>query len=127
MANLYVRNTIREWLSSSVIPFYDTVNLEQNPQDPMWCTVDWGFSFADRTTFCNTIEEDGSFQIVYFGKPGIGDEELLEAAEKDMELLMEQIDPNYRLTLDTFSAAEDFLEENFYGVSFLVSYRYQRS
>lgn len=126
MTSFYVRDTIRNWLQLGAIPYYDTVNQEQNPLDAQWCTVDWGFSFTERMNYCDDFLEDGSFNVVFFGPIGQGDSVLIPDAESDMELLMTRIDPTNRLTLMAYSAAEDFSDENYYGVSFNVEYEYQR-
>lgn len=127
MASRLVRETVRDWLTTfSALPFYDTVNIEQNPIEDAWCTVDWGFSFPTKTTYCNDIREDGTFQVIFFGPVGQGDDELIMSAETTMELLLSQVDPTGRVSLTQYNGAEDFADENYYGISFLVDYEFQR-
>lgn len=126
MADLYVRNLVRSWLVSGVVPYYDTVNIEQDPEEDLWCTVDWGFSFPSLMTYCGEVQHEGSFRVLYFGLPGIGDQAVLAAAEIDMASLMSQMDPNKQLALIGISSAEDVLEENYFGVAYSVDYEYTR-
>lgn len=130
MASLYVRQKVRGWLGdpSMTVPFYNTTNEEQTPADNIWCTLDFGFSEREVQTFCRgLISEDGEFEVVYFGQPGIGDVALLQAAEADMTTLMAQTDPTFKLALTQCSAPEEFTDGDAgmeYGVAFQVEYSY---
>lgn len=130
MASLYVRQTVRTWLQDPTmsVPFYNTTNEEQSPNDAIWSTID--FSFADREimTFCGgDVSEEGEFEVVYLGQPGIGDVALLTAAEADIKTLMAQRDPTNKLILTSRSAPDEFTQGDAkleYGVSFFVNYTY---
>jgi hypothetical protein len=125
MSSLYVRNLVRTWLAATPVPFYDTVNLEQNPTDPVWKTVDWGFPSRERDTFCGQYQESGAIGIAYFGQPGKGDSDLLVQAEADITALMAQLDPTAALVLEDRGAPFDFRQGNVYVVEFQVEYVYR--
>ena len=68
MSALYVRQTVREWLARPelTVPFYDTVNVEQNPSDEVWSTASFDASFRERLTFCeDSWIEEGDINVVY--------------------------------------------------------------
>ena len=54
MSSSYVRETVRAWLSdaSMSVPFYDTVNTDQNPMEDIWVTADFDSLFREKSTFC---------------------------------------------------------------------------
>ena len=127
MADRYVRRLVESWITANfATPYYPTVNTEQDPADPVWCTVDWGFSYPQRLTLCNDQLIDGTIQVAFLGPVGIGDDALLQAAEADMVLLMQQVDPNGKLELELQGAPEDFRQDRYYSVMFTVDYRYAR-
>lgn len=125
MTSRYVRTEVRNWLLQGNVPYYDTVNLEQNPTDPIWSTVDWGYADRQMTTYCHNHVEEGSFNVVFFGDPGVGDDALLAAAEADMDLLLLRVDPNARLTLTNYNAPFSFRQEEHFALEFNVTYEYQ--
>lgn len=130
MSSLYVRQTVRGWLADPAMatPFYNTTNEEQAPNDAIWCTLDFGYADRERLTFCQgDISEEGEFEVVYLGRPGVGDVALLTAAEADMKTLMAQRDPSNKLILTARSAPDEFTQGDAqleYGVSFSVDYTY---
>ena len=124
MASRYVRSKVREWLSQGSIKFYDTVNNEVDPSDLVWNTVDWTYSTRTADGYCRNIEE-GSFTIEYFGRPGIGDDSLLKAAEEHIEAFMKQADEDSKLFLINFDPPSDFRESEYYIVEVVVSYEYR--
>lgn len=130
MSSLYVRQQVRGWLSdpAMTVPFYNTINEEQAPNDPIWATVDFSYSDREVLTFCGgDVSEEGEFEVVYLGQPGTGDVALLTAAEADIKTLMAQRDPSNKLILTSRSAPDEFTQGDAqleYGVSFFVEYTY---
>lgn len=125
MANRYVRRTVESWIANYMVtPYYQSVALDPAPIDPVWCSIDWGFAFPRRITFCNEQLQEGNFQLVFFGRAGLGDDDLLTQAEADIELLKTAVDPTHKLVLESFSAPDDFVQEQYYGVSFTIEYTY---
>lgn len=130
MSALYVRQTVREWLARPElsVPFYDTVNIEQNPSDEVWCTAAFDASFRDRLTFCeNSWVEEGDVTILYTGLPGVGDAVVLAAAEADMLTLMSFRDPNNKLRLTAVDPPREASAGSVnqgYQISYLVEYEH---
>lgn len=129
MSSFYVRQMVETWLKdpAMVIPYYDTINEEQDPQDDMYCTGRFNSSFRETTTFCqgNTLEE-GEVEVTYFGQAGIGDNALIQALEADMVTLMAQRDPDTKLTLTQRSAPFEFSGGSAgqkYGLSIYIDYQ----
>lgn len=133
MSALYVRQTVREWLSRPDfdVPFYDTVNTEQNPSDDVWCTATFDANFRERLTFCeNSWVEEGDINVVYTGLPGVGDSVVLAAAEADMLTLMSIRDPNDKLRLTAVDPPREASAGSVnqgYQISYLVEYEYQEN
>ena len=130
MASLYVRQKVRGWLQdpAMAVPFYNTTNEEQSPNDDIWSTLEFGFADRETLTFCNGIaEEQGEFEVVYLGQPGVGDVALLTAAEADIKTLMAQRDATNKLILTQSNPPEEFTQGDAqmeYGVSFSIEYSY---
>lgn len=129
MSSLYVRNTVRGWCRDPAmrLPFIDTVNVEESPPGPQWSTLAFVTSQSQTASYCGHMAEQGSFDYIALGVAGIGDLELIEAAEADVALLLQKIDPLGRLTLLRASPPEDFLQGGsspWYTVSCVISYSY---
>lgn len=124
MASLYVRKAVKGWLASGPVPFVDTVNLEEDPRDDVWCTVQWMPGSNEVLDYCRNTLERAAFQLVFFGKPGIGDEHLLEQAEIGLANLLGQSDNAKKLQLMGANTPEDFSIGNHFGIQFIVDYEY---
>lgn len=125
MSSHYVRTTVKNWVKGGTVPFYDTVNVEQNPTDPIWLTLDWGIPFRTVDTFCRETTEEGTIAFVFFGNAGIGDDDLLAAAETFMDAVMLKSDTSGRLVLLDQGAAFDFRQEEHFCIEFQVTYEYR--
>lgn len=132
MASLYVRETVAQWLTlpGMTLPYVDTINREQDPQHPVpWATLMFISGVTSTVTYCGGMEERGAFDYVALGRAGIGSHDLIAAAEHDLALLMQQNDPNGRLTLLHASPPEDFMQGGsvpWYTVSMIVEYLYEQ-
>lgn len=130
MSSVYVRDTLRSWAATSeglVLPFYDTVNIEQRPDVPQWATLAFIQGSTEVVTYCGAIQERGVVDYVAFGLPGAGDNDLLEAAEHDVAILLSKVDRAGRLTLLRAGPPEDFFQAQgvpWYSVSFSLDYIY---
>ena len=131
MSDLYVRKQIREWMNDPAMetPFYDTVNAATNPQDDIWVTADFNAISREKLTFCDgSWLEDGDVSLIYNGLPGVGDEAIFMAAEKDIGVLMSQRDATRQLVITNRSAINDFSggsTNQAYQIEIIVSYEYQ--
>lgn len=124
MSSRLVRRQVETWMGAMTTPFYNTVNMEQDPTDNMWVTVEYNIPLKNTATFCGDTIEEGNFTVAFFGQPGIGDDALLTAAELDMRVLMQQVDVSGSVTLTNRSAPMDFRQGEWYIVEFTVDYEY---
>lgn len=125
MASRYVRTMVRDWMNQGNVTFYDTVNFEVDPQDAIWSSAEWMYSNRTIDTFCGTALEEGTFTIAFFGRPGIGDDTLLEAAEEEIALLMSRVDSSGKLILLDFDPPKDFREGEHYVAEVMVGYEFR--
>jgi len=130
VSSKYVRDLVEEWLGdvAMVIPYYPTINEEQNPDDDMWCSAEFGSNLRDTVTFCGgTVIEEGEIVVDYLGQAGKGDDVLLTALEVDMITLMAKRDPANKLVLTQRSAPFEFSggsADRWYGLSIYVDYQF---
>lgn len=129
MSSLYVRQKVRQWAAAAAalegLPFYDTVNREQDPGDPMWATAEFLSASNAASTYC-ADEETGTVDLLFMARGGGGDEVLLAAAETAMAVFMTNTDT--KLVLDRNGPPEDFPAGGgvpWFVVLFPVSYTYQ--
>ncbi|RLC00593.1 MAG: hypothetical protein DRH90_18125 [Deltaproteobacteria bacterium] len=111
MSSSIVRTLVEGWLNdvAMTVPYYPTVNEDQNPQDNIWCTADFSSSFREAMTFCNGYtNEQGEVEVIYYGLAGIGEDALIAAVEADMATMMAQRDPANKLVLMNRSAPYTF-------------------
>ncbi len=129
MSSRYVRVLVEGWLKDVTmgVPYYLTINTEEDPQDDVWCTVDFSASFRDTITFCEGhTTEEGEVEIQYFGLPGKGYDTLIQAIETDMITLMAQRDPQGKMVLMRRSAPFETSggsAKTMYGLSIYVDYQ----
>lgn len=130
MSSIRVRNLVRAWLSDAAMttPFYDTVNIDQNPMDDIWVTADFDSLFRERLTFCESSwQEEGDITLVYTGQPGIGDGPLMSQAETDVKTLMSFRDSSEKLTLTSVDGPNEFSAGSAnqgYQIEFVVTYTF---
>lgn len=130
MSSFYVRQVVEGWLEDAAmaVPYYQTINEENNPQDDIWATADFTSSLRDTITFCQGItSEEGEVEVQYFGLPGIGYSALIQAIEADMVTLMAQRDPQGKLVLMNRSAPFETSvgsAKSMYGLSIYIDYQY---
>jgi hypothetical protein len=125
MSTLHARTLVHSWAAAQALPFYDTVNVEQNPADPIWFTIEWDIPFGDPLTYCGDKLLEGSFSLVFFGTSGETAIPLLTAAEPVVQSFMANVDPSGNLTLLDCGVAEDFWsggDAPLFGIAFRVSY-----
>jgi len=129
MSSNYVRVLVEGWLKdvAMTVPYYLTINTEENPQEDQWCTADFSSNYRDRLTFCEGLtSEEGEVEIQYFGLPGTGYSALILAVEADMITLMAQRDPQGKCVLVRRSAPFETSSgsaKQMYGLSIYVDYQ----
>lgn len=129
MSASYVRAKVEQWCEevSQVTgePFYKTINLDNDPQDPVWWTVEFMSLFSEGLLCKKNYTETGVVRVVFIGQPGLGWEDTINALESVIPLLMEKVDPSRRLELADF---EPVVEESLgsaepnYVVSVSINY-----
>lgn len=128
MSSLYVRQLFEGWLQdpAMTVPYYPTVNMEQNPIDDLWMTAEFGSSYRDVVTVCSNQEiEEGEVEVLFFGLPGQGYTAVLTALETNIGILMSRTDPNNKLTILRRSGPVEYTRgdaENFYIASCFIDY-----
>lgn len=128
MSALYVRNMVRSWLNDAAldVPFFDTVNLEQNPQVDTWVTAEFETTLRDKLSFCEWKEE-GEVLLVFTGVPGVGDGALLAAAEKDVKTLLAFRDPTRQLLVTAVQGIQEYSGGSAnvgYQIEIILDYEY---
>jgi len=119
---------VRSWLNdpSLDVPFFDTVNLEQNPQVDTWVTAEFETTLRDKLSFCEWKEE-GEVLLVFTGVPGVGDGALLAAAEKDVKTLLAFRDPTRQLLVTAVQGIQEYSGGSAnvgYQIEIILDYEY---
>ena len=133
MSSFYVRSTVKTWAElpavAAIAPFYDTINFEVIPRDDIWFTAEFEPEFDELMTVCGDINEEGLINFIFQGNPGVGDSDLLIAAETAVDEILKQADPTGDLVLGKRYAPEEYsggTATNVYEVSVSVEYVYRR-
>jgi hypothetical protein len=106
--------------------YEDTENEMPGSHSTPWVTLEWGIGFVDRITYCGEKVEEASFNVVFLGKPGVGDLDLIKDAEAVMATFMAKVDATGALQLTAQGFMETFSDRHdYFCVSFPVEYRYQ--
>ena len=128
MSSRAVRKAVRGWLGGLTTPYYDTINTDHNPTDPIWMTVEFSSFGYTKETYCLDWLEDGDITLTFFGQPGVGDDALLAQSEADVTKFFSNVDPAGKLTLESRSAPEDLYATEdgpIFGVTFRIGYSFR--
>lgn len=131
MSSVYVREKVREWaqLPSITVPYYDTINVEEQPTEDIWFTAEFETEYSEKITFCGQTAEEGLINFVFETNAGVGDEALITTAENTVATILEQNDPTSDLTLELAYAPEEYTggsADSGYRVSISVEYYHRR-
>lgn len=127
MSSLYVRDLVRQWVGALPIPFYDTVNREQNPPERLWSTVVFVSTTRAQADYCQGQHERGTFDLVVLSEAGGGDAAALAQAEAALAALMMNRDPAGLLILTQAGAFDEFPQPGaarWFTLSATVDYLY---
>ena len=125
MAWSSVRTLLETWLKASPYPFYNTVNEEQRPIEPIWLTIIYGFDHGNIANYCRDRIENSSFTLVHYGDPGIVWNALMAAVEAMRDYMLAQADPNGKFDILNHSSPIEFTGGDgapFYGVEVIYTY-----
>ena len=83
MTHRIVRHQIRLWAREVFsVPFFDSINRDiAPPHDSIWATVEFDPAADTPVSFCDDILASGLADFIFAGPPGVGDEDVLAAAE----------------------------------------------
>lgn len=126
MAWASVRTLVESWLNASPTKFYNTVNEEAHPVEPIWCTVLYGFGTSDVISYCRSRLENNSFTVVHYGDPGLGWDEVTIAAEQVKDHIMAQVDPSGKVQVLDYTAPMEFTGADgvpWYGIEIVYTYQ----
>ena len=106
MSASYVRTKVEQWCQEVAtlagVPFYKTINEQQEPADPTWFTVEF-MALLNENMLCKKgYIEQGVVRVVFISEPGIGWEDNILALESVIPPLMEKVDPTRRLELTEY-------------------------
>lgn len=127
MSSKYVRDMLRGWLSGATTPFYETINEEQDPTEDLWFTVQFNVESSDLTTYCEDKIEEGMIDLVFCGRPGIGDSAVIAAAETEASRVVASSDPAMKLVLRRALPPDEFSDgdgDPWYRVVIGIEYIY---
>ena len=126
MSDKYVRDLCAEWAALVGVPFYNTINEEQDPTDPEWFTLEYQVINKQRDTFCSYLES-GLVSLIFFGQAGVGYEDLLQIGQEATDIFVANVDPTGRLTLELSQPPSDYtgLNSPSYIVEFAVNYTFR--
>lgn len=108
MSSLYVRQKVRAWAKVLTHSQYvSTINFDEDisPID-VALVIDFSADGVQVETYCRDEVETGQITMSWVGRPGIGDESLISAAEADAALFFQNSD--YKLTLVSRGAPETY-------------------
>lgn len=108
MSSKYVRDMVKGWAAQSTVPFYDTINRNQNPRDNIWFTIEFEVETSELQSFCGVNTEEGVIEMIFCGLPGQGDGAVLAAAEAEALRMMSNSDPTGLLFLKRPMPPEEF-------------------
>jgi hypothetical protein len=104
---------MREWCQaagfSQNVPFYDTINRQVNPREPVWFTCIFVAETHEGTVCEPQYFEKGYIELAFVGLPGLGDGPVIAALEKVLPVVMANLDPTNRLILESY---EPIIEES---------------
>jgi len=127
VSSLYVRELVKQWTGALAIPFYDTVNREQNPPERIWSTLVFVTTARAQADYCQGQHERGTFDFVVLSEAGGGDAGALAQAEAALAALMANKDPAGLLTLTQAGAFDEFPQPGaarWFTLSATVDYLY---
>lgn len=128
MSSSYVRTKVRQWCSevaaATSVPFYDTINVNVNPVNDVWFTVEF-ISESHEGVFGKALfVENGFISVTFVARPGIGDAACVAAVEAVIPALFEKTDSKLTLnTYDPVSEDSDGTADKDYRMSVAVNYR----
>jgi hypothetical protein len=110
------------------LPFYDTINFEVDPSDPIWWSVAFYSREHNNKTFCKKgYAEAGDIDLIFSGQPGVGDEPLLTVLEPAVGQFLQNTDPTGSFVIEGFDPVSEMVQgtaDRWYRLIVGVRYSY---
>jgi hypothetical protein len=84
MSSVAIRRKMETFAAGLGVPYYPTINEEQNPTDPLWMSLDFSGEYSEKTTFCDDQLEVGQIEFLFFANPGVGEQSVFSFIERVM-------------------------------------------
>lgn len=129
MSSAYVRTFFRSKTAGLGVPYFETVNTDQNPGVPVWATFEFNSEFSEVLSFCGDTVEEGTVDIVVSALPGTGDGAAIQAVENAATYLMQQQDATGRLVLLSSQPPDEYSSgsaDRTYRVVVGINYRFYK-
>jgi hypothetical protein len=127
MSSVAIRRKMETFAAGLGVPYYPTINEEQNPTDPLWMSLDFSGEYSEKTTFCNDQLEVGQIEFLFFANPGVGEQSIFSFIERVLNQVSLYQDNN--LTLGTAQPLDDnngSAENRWFEISCRVDYSYRK-
>lgn len=131
MSASYVRSKMRQWAgeASAIVglpQYYDTINVEVNPSDSVWWTLDFAAEYFEGTYCQKDYIEAGFIRLTVIAQPGTGDTGASAAMESLVPEIMGKVDPTQRLVLESYEPLQEQSygsADNSYRISTILNYK----
>lgn len=127
MSAYYVRQMAETWAATCTSPYYSTMNMEQDPSDEIWFTLEFDTYGYQKESFCDNWVETGSITLVFFGVAGVGWETLVQRAEQDTAIFRANKDASMKLVITGMDSPDEISAGDvpFYALSVTLDYEYR--
>jgi hypothetical protein len=127
MSSVAIRRKMETFAAGLGVPYYPTINEEQNPTDPLWMSLDFSGEYSEKTTFCNDQLEVGQIEFLFFANPGVGEQIIFSSIERVLNQVNLYQDDN--LVLGAVQPLDDnngSAENRWFEISCRVDYSYRK-
>jgi hypothetical protein len=129
MSTFYIRQKAEAWATALIatVPYYPTINQNQDPSDDMWMTLEFQTFGATKETYCDDFVDDGEIILTFFGRVGLGYAPQIQTAEAYAALFFANTDVTGQLVLTSMNPPVDFVGQNnpWYIVEVAFNYQYR--
>jgi hypothetical protein len=127
MSSVAIRRKMETFAAGLGVPYYPTINEEQNPTDPLWMSLDFSGEYSEKTTFCDDQLEVGQIEFLFFANPGVGEQIIFSSIERVLNQVNLYQDDN--LVLGAVQPLDDnngSAENRWFEISCRVDYSYRK-
>ena len=127
MSSRYVRSQFRSYLTGATLPVYDSINKTVTARDPIWMTYRFNAEYSEKNSYCGDWAELGLIELIFMGKPGTGDDAVLQAAEAEAKRIYASTDPTGALVFESIQPPDELSDGDAdakYRIVIGIEYRY---